>query len=49
MKTYDRFKEYIWIVKTISQEDGITLAELNRRWVKTELSGGVPFVKVWTG
>lgn len=45
MKTYDRFKEYIWIVKTISQENGITLAELNRRWVKTELSGGVPFVR----
>ena len=43
MKHYDKFKEYIWLVNTISHSrHGLTLAELNDEWVKTEMSGGVP-------
>ena len=35
------FKEYIWLVNTIYQARRITLEEINRKWVQTEMSGGV--------
>ncbi len=41
MTTYTKFKEYIWLVNTIYQAKAITLAEINRQWVQTEMSGGV--------
>lgn len=34
------FKEYIWLVKTIHEAGGITLADLNEQWRQTEMSGG---------
>lgn len=43
MRHYDKFKEYIWLVNAISySRHGLTLAELNDMWVKTEMSGGLP-------
>ena len=41
MKTPELFKEYIWLVNTIRRVRRITFAEINERWVESELSGGV--------
>jgi len=40
-----RFKEYIWLVNTIRKAGRISLAEINERWVKTEMSGGVDLAR----
>ena len=37
------FKEYIWLVDTIRRAKAITLADINRKWMQTEMSEGVPF------
>lgn len=41
------FKEYIWLVNTIRKagEDGITFAEINEKWLETELSEGVDLAR----
>ena len=44
MKTAAQFKEYIWLVNIIRKSPrGITLAEINKRWVETDMSGGIEF------
>ena len=43
MKIPTLFKEYTWLVETIQQAGRITFAEINKRWIKTEMSGGVDF------
>ena len=45
MTTYTKFKEYIWMVNTIYQAKSITLAEINRRWVQTEMSDGLEMAR----
>ena len=42
MKTPALFKEYIWLVNTIDRAKRITFAEINERWLRTEMSGGIP-------
>jgi hypothetical protein len=42
MKVAGIFRQYIWLVNTIHRARRITLSEINERWVKTELSGGMP-------
>ena len=42
MTTYTKFKEYIWLVNTIYRARAITLAEINEKWLQTEMSEGVP-------
>ena len=42
MKTPEKFKEYIWLVNTIHKAKRITLAEINERWMRTEMSEGIP-------
>jgi hypothetical protein len=42
MKTPTLFREYIWLVNTIYKARAITLAEINRLWLKTEMSEGIP-------
>lgn len=42
MTTYTKFKEYIWLVNTIYQARSITLAEINEKWLQTEMSEGNP-------
>ena len=41
------FKEYIWLVNTIRKagDDGITFAEINEKWLETELSEGVELAR----
>lgn len=41
MKAPTLFKEYIWLVNTIYHARAITLADINKRWQGTEMSGGV--------
>ena len=42
MTAYTKFKEYIWLVNTIYQAGRITLAEINKRWLDTDMSEGIP-------
>ena len=41
------FKEYIWLVNTIrkASDEGITFAEINEKWLETELSEGVELAR----
>lgn len=45
MKSYALFQEFIWLVKTIHKAGKITLEEINRRWLDTEMSGGLPIAR----
>ena len=42
MKTPALFKEYIWLVNTIYRAKRITLAEINDKWQRTDMSEGMP-------
>ena len=42
MKSAAIFQEYIWLVNTIFKAKRISLSEINRRWVQTEMSEGIP-------
>ena len=46
MKASKIFRQYIWLTDTIYRSGGITLQELNARWVKTELSEGLPMTRM---
>lgn len=41
MKAQDKFKAYIWLVNTIHRAKRITLAEINDRWLNTDMSEGM--------
>lgn len=41
MKTPELFKEYIWLLNTIHQTGKISFADINKKWLRTEMSGGV--------
>ena len=41
MTTYTKFKEYIWLVNTIYHAKAISLAEINKRWLLTDMSDGI--------
>ncbi len=45
MTTPTLFKEYIWLVNTIYQARKITLNDINKKWLKTEMSGGVELAR----
>jgi hypothetical protein len=45
MKIPAKFKEYIWLVNTIRKARRITFAEINERWVETDMSGGVELAR----
>ena len=36
------FKEYIWLVNTIDRAKRITFVEINEKWLRTEMSEGIP-------
>ena len=42
MKAAEIFRQYIWLTETIHRAGHISLSELNERWVRTEMSGGLP-------
>ena len=46
MKASEIFKQYIWLTDTIYHSGGISLQELNERWIRTEMSGGVPMTRM---
>lgn len=39
------FKEYIWLVSTIYQAEKISFAEINEKWLRTDMSGGVEIAR----
>ena len=45
MTTPTLFKEYIWLVNTINQARSITLSDINKKWLTTEMSGGVELAR----
>ena len=45
MTTYTKFKEYIWLVNTIRKARRITFAEINERWLETDMSEGVEMAR----
>ena len=45
MKIPSLFKEYIWLVNTIRRAKRISLAEINDKWVETDMSGGVEMAR----
>ncbi len=40
-----KFKEYIWLVNTIRKARRITFAEINERWLETDMSEGVELAR----
>lgn len=42
MKLYSIFQQYIWLINIIQQHGRLTLDEINRYWIKNELSKGIP-------
>ena len=45
MKASEIFRQYIWLTDIIIRSEGITFQELNERWIKTEMSGGIPMIR----
>ena len=45
MKTPELFKEYIWLVNTIHQARKISLADINEKWLRTDMSGGLEMAR----
>ena len=45
MTTPTLFREYIWLVNTIKKAKRITFAEIQEKWLRTEMSGGVDFAR----
>ena len=45
MKSYILFQQYIWLVNTIYRNGKISLEDLNRKWVDTDMSEGVPMAR----
>ena len=45
MKSYALFQQYIWLVDTIHRAGKLTLEEINRRWLMTEMSEGLPIAR----
>ena len=45
MKTYDLFKQYLWLVDIIHSKRKLTLDEINQLWLKTEMSEGLPIAR----
>lgn len=41
MKTHLLFRQYTWLLDTIYRAGKISLEEINRHWISTEMSGGV--------
>ena len=45
MKSYALFQQYIWLVNTIHRYRRLTLEEINRHWMETEMSEGLPIAR----
>ena len=45
MKAPELFQLYNWFIDTIYRSGGISLKELNQRWIRTEVSAGIPMTR----
>lgn len=45
MKSYFLFKEYVWLVNLILRSGRISLNEINKEWLLTDMSGGVAIAR----
>lgn len=45
MRTYTKFKEYCWLVNTLRRAGRLSLAEINDKWLDTEMSEGVELAR----
>lgn len=45
MKSHTLFQQCIWLVDTIHRAGRLSLEEINRRWVETEMSEGMPIAR----
>ena len=45
MKEPVKFSQQVWLLNTIYREKAISLAEINRQWIHTEMSGGVEMTR----
>ena len=45
MKIPAKFKEYIWLVNTIRKARRITFAEINEKWLQTDMSEGIELAR----
>lgn len=45
MKSYALFQQYIWLVNTIHRYRKLTLEEINRHWMETDMSEGLPIAR----
>lgn len=45
MKSYTMFQQYIWLVNTIDRAEKISLDEINRRWMDSHISDGIPLAR----
>ena len=45
MKIPAKFKEYIWLVNTIRKARRITFAEINEKWLLTDMSEGIELAR----
>ncbi len=45
MKIPTKFKEYIWLVNTIRKARRITFAEINDKWLETDMSEGIELAR----
>lgn len=45
MKTSAKFKEYIWLVNTIRKARRISFAEIQEKWLETDMSEGVELAR----
>lgn len=43
MKASSLFRQYVWLVDTISRAGRITLREINDRWLNTALGDSIPY------
>lgn len=45
MRSHVIFREYIWLVNTIHRCGRISLEEINREWLRTDMSEGLPMAR----
>ena len=45
MKSYALFQQYIWLVNTIHKYRKLTLDEINRHWLDSDMSEGLPIAR----
>lgn len=45
MRYQTLFKQYVWLVNTIARYGSICLEEINKKWLETDMSEGVPLAR----